>query len=306
MSIDVQVLPAWWQQWWVRLLASLLGLGLLAGVVHVRTRHLRRVQLALEARVRERTAELQDLTLALQRESAALHESSLTDPLTGLRNRRFLTQHIDAEVALVVRSHESHLQPGAQAAAQVDLIFFMFDIDHFKEVNDLYGHAAGDAVIRQMRSRLLRVFRDSDYLVRWGGEEFLVVARATARAHAIELAERARAAIGEVPFELDDGMRLTKTCSVGFSCFPLSPEFPRALTWDAAVRLADACLYAVKKGGRNGWMGVLGVRATSLSELQAAANGPLVAGVSSGRLVLMHSAGLEHWVQAQSQFGELN
>ncbi len=306
LSIDVQVLPAWWQQWWVRLLASLLGLGLLVGVVHVRTRHLRRVQLALEARVRERTAELQDLTLALQRESAALHESSLTDPLTGLRNRRFLTQHIDAEVALVVRSHENHLLPGAQTTAQVDLIFFMFDIDHFKEVNDLYGHAAGDAVIKQMRSRLLRVFRDSDYLVRWGGEEFLVVARATTRAHAIELAERACAAIGEVPFELDDGMRLTKTCSVGFSCFPLSPEFPRALTWDAAVRLADACLYAVKKAGRNGWMGVLGVRATSLPELQAAASGPLVAGVSSGRLVLMHSVGLEHWAQAQSQFGELN
>ena len=306
LSIDVQVLPAWWQQWWVRVLASLLGLGLLVGVVHVRTRHLRRVQLELEARVRERTAELQDLTLALQRESAALHESSLTDPLTGLRNRRFLTQHIDAEVALVVRSHENHWQQGAQTADSVDLIFFMFDIDHFKEVNDLYGHGAGDAVIRQMRSRLLRVFRDSDYLVRWGGEEFLVVARATARAHAIELAERARAAIGDVPFVLDDGMLLTKTCSVGFSCFPLSPEFPRALTWDAAVRLADACLYAVKKGGRNGWMGVLGVRATSLPELQAAANGPLVTGVNSGCLVLMHSAGLEHWVQAQSQFGELN
>ncbi len=305
LRIDVDVLPAWWQQWWFRLLASLLGLGLLVGVVQVRTRHLRRIQLDLETRVKERTGELQALTLALQRESAALHESSLTDPLTGLRNRRFLTQHIEAEVALVVRTHESHLQHGAQAA-QVDLIFFMFDIDHFKEVNDLYGHAAGDAVIKQMRSRLLRVFRDSDYLVRWGGEEFLVVARATARSHATELAERARAAIGDVPFELDDGMRLTKTCSVGFACFPLSPEFPRALTWDAAVKLADACLYAVKKGGRNGWIGVLGVQATSLAELEAATNEPLVAGVRSGRLVVAHSPGLAHWPQAQSQFGELN
>ncbi|WP_210546823.1 ligand-binding sensor domain-containing diguanylate cyclase [Rhodoferax sp. PAMC 29310] len=306
LRIEVQVLPAWWQQWWFRLLATLLGLGLLGGVVHVRTRHLRRVQLELEARVRERTAELQDLTLALQRESAALHESSLTDPLTGLRNRRFLAQHIDAEVALVVRSHEHHLQHGAQVAAPVDLIFFMFDIDHFKEVNDQYGHAAGDAVIKQMRSRLLRVFRDSDFLVRWGGEEFLVVARATARAHAIELAERACAAVGELPFVLDDGTPLTKTCSVGFSCFPLSPDYPRALAWDAAVRLADACLYAIKKGGRNGWIGVLSAGASSLPELQATANEPLVTGVRSGRLVLSHSAGLEGWAQAQSQFGDLD
>jgi hypothetical protein len=83
-------------------------------------------------------------------------------------------------------------------------------------------------------------------------------------------------------------MRLTKTCSVGFACFPLSPEFPRALTWDAAVKLADACLYAVKKGGRNGWIGVLGVQATSLAEFEAATNEPLVAGVRSGRLVVAH------------------
>lgn len=305
LSIPVQVLPAWWQQWWFRGGATLLGLGLLVGVVQVRTRHLRRVQLELEARVRERTVELHDLTLALQRESAALHESSFTDPLTGLRNRRFLTQHIDSEVALAVRSHEQRLHHGSEPSTQVDLIFFMFDIDHFKAVNDRYGHAAGDAVIKQMRSRLLSVFRDSDYLVRWGGEEFLVVARGTSRNIAIELAERAGAAVSDSPFELDDGTRLSKTCSVGFSCFPLCPEQPRALGWSDAVKLADASLYAVKNAGRNGWMGVLGARASSPEALRAGIDGSLVAWVHSGDLDLVHSPGLEDWEGSQTNYGEL-
>lgn len=69
-----------------------------------------------------------------------------------------------------------------------DLLFFMVDIDHFKEVNDRFGHAAGDAVLMQMRSRLEQVFRDTDYLVRWGGEAFLLVARWMARDHATDLA----------------------------------------------------------------------------------------------------------------------
>jgi diguanylate cyclase (GGDEF)-like protein len=157
-------------------------------------------QSELKRLVRERTAELETLAVALQRESAALEEASLTDPLTGLRNRRFLTQHIEADAALAVREYESHFHYGAKLRDEAGLIFFLFDIDEFKQVNDRYGHAAGDAVIRQMSARLIAIFRDTDYLVRWGGEEFLVVARATPRSHAADLAERARACRGRAAF----------------------------------------------------------------------------------------------------------
>jgi diguanylate cyclase (GGDEF)-like protein len=218
----VHVLPAWWQSWWFRLLVLGLLLAMVNALVRLRTRHLRLHEMELTRMVHARTAELETLALALQRKSVALEESSLTDPLTGLRNRRFLTQHIEADAALAVREYESHFKYGAKLREDAGLIFFLFDIDCFKHVNDRYGHAAGDAVIREMSARLVRVFRDTDYLIRWGGEEFLVVARATPRSHAADLAERARAAVADQAFQLDDGRFLSKTCSIGFCCFPLS------------------------------------------------------------------------------------
>lgn len=275
LNLTVRVQPAWWQTWWARLLGAA---GLSACVyllVQWRTAYLQRQQLALEAKVRERTEELESLSRALQ-------ESSLTDPLTGLRNRRFLADHIEADVAMAVRRHESHLQHGAPLPADADLVFFLVDVDHFKQVNDQHGHSAGDAVLQQMRARLQAVFRDADYLVRWGGEEFLIVARGTARSHAAELAERARAMVADQPFVLDDGRLLSKTCSVGFACFPLAPQWARALDWSSVVDVADAALYAVKRGGRNGWLGVLSAQAGSAEELRAWTQRPLAEWLASG------------------------
>ncbi|MBT9491591.1 MAG: diguanylate cyclase [Paucibacter sp.] len=280
LDIGVDVLPAWWQTWWARLLMVLATLALVYGVVRLRTRLLLRQQLALEQRVDERTAELQALSLALQQKSQALEEASLTDPLTGLRNRRFLAQHIDSDVALALRT-------GA------DLVFFLLDIDHFKQVNDSHGHAAGDAVLMQMRERLLKVFRAGDYLVRWGGEEFLIVARGSTRAHAAELAERARAMVADHPFVLDDGRLLHRSCSVGFAAFPLAPQYPSALDWSAVVDVADAALYAVKRAGRNGSLGVVSAQAGSAEALhmilREAVRLPLADLLARGELALAGS-----------------
>ncbi len=291
MSIALQVQPSWWQQWWFRALVLVLLAAAMAGVVQLRTRRLRLNQLALEAKVQQRTAELQRMT-------GALNESSLTDPLTGLRNRRFFSMHIASDVALAMRAHENYLQHGADLASDADLIFFMFDIDHFKDINDRYGHAAGDAVLTQMRSRLTAVFRDTDYLVRWGGEEFLVVARGTSRDSAPDLAERARAAVAQTPFEIDGGLRLAKTCSVGFASFPLCRRLPQALDWDAVLNVADACLYAVKNAGRNGWLGVLDVDDDSIESIQSGARQPIARWARSGHPVMASAPGLQGWSDA--------
>jgi diguanylate cyclase (GGDEF)-like protein len=273
--IPVQVHPAWWQTGWAALAAVALLVLLFFGGLRWTTHRLYRRQRVLALKVRERTADLHAVTLALRRESEALAEASLTDPLTGLRNRRFLVQQIDADIALALRRHESPGGVGTPPASDAELIFFVVDIDYFKAVNDRHGHAAGDAVIQQMRDRLQTVFRDSDYLVRWGGEEFLIVARGTTRLHAAELAERARVAVAERPFDLDDGTLLTKTCSVGFCCFPLSLAHPAALSWSDTVKLADGALLLVKRGGRNGWLGVLSARSDSAEDLRANARRPL-------------------------------
>ena len=242
LELPVTVLPAWWETWWFRLSALLALAGLLYATIQLRTRDLKRRQLELEHKVDERTA--------------ALNVASLTDPLTGMNNRRYLSTRIKSDTDLAVRRYQSHARNSAELPADSDLIFFLIDIDHFKHVNDVLGHAAGDAVLMQMRERFAAVFRETDYMVRWGGEEFLIVARATSRDHASDLAERARQAVGTRPFELPDGQEILKTCSIGFACFPLCTQAPATLSWSETVMLADKALYCVKQRGRDGWMGL--------------------------------------------------
>jgi len=274
-SLAVTVLPAWWETWWARLgMLALAGIAV-AGVVQWRTLRLRRGKEELESRIAERTAELQEMAAALAAKSEALEMASLTDPLTGLHNRRFLSERIDADIALSIRRHEDRQRRVETPGDDADLIFFLIDIDHFKQVNDQYGHGAGDAVLSQMRDRLRGIFRESDYVIRWGGEEFLAVARGTRRDRAADLAERVRMAVAGKQFALPDGRLLPKTCSVGYACFPLSRRFPRALDWQAAREVADACLYLVKNGGRNGWCGVTEVDAQDEEGLRHLLQQPL-------------------------------
>ena len=287
LSLPVIVQPAWWQTWWARALVVLSGTLAVLGLVHSRTAVLRRRQVELEAKVYERTAELENLSQELQAKSAELEASSLIDPLTGLHNRRFLNQYLDGEVAQALRRHEEHRHQGTPLAEGADIVFFILDIDHFKQVNDQYGHAAGDAVLVQMRQRLQQAFRQADYLVRWGGEEFLIVARATSRSQAPELAERACAAVANAPFVLGDGTLLQRTCSVGFAAFPLAPAWPTVLEWPTVVDLADQALYAVKNNGRNGWLGLVEVTAESATALRDAAKQPLAQWVASGAVQLV-------------------
>ncbi|MYN45623.1 diguanylate cyclase [Pseudoduganella sp. FT93W] len=266
-SLKVLVLPLWWETWWARTgLVVLLVLALVA-LLQWRTGQLQRRKQMLELSVSERTAELQQVSAALEAKTVALELASRTDPLTGLHNRRFLTEQIDNDVAQSLRRYAEQERRGTQAGDDGDLIFFLIDIDHFKPVNDQYGHAAGDAVLQQMRARLLSTFRDSDYLIRWGGEEFLVVARATRRSRAPELAERARLAVAQQPFLLPDGTALGKTCSIGYACFPLSTAQPQAVGWPVLIEMADAALYHVKHHGRDGWCGVSTVQESDADRL---------------------------------------
>ena len=229
LRLPVTVQPAVYQTLWFRALAALAAAALAYGVYRLRVRQLRARERALERIVAERTHEL---ATAYEK----IEEASLTDPLTKLRNRRFLEQTIQSDLELASRGHG-------------DLVVLLADLDHFKSVNDTYGHAAGDAVLAQLAHLMLQTFRTSDYIVRWGGEEFLIVIRFVDRREAPELAEKLRAAVAAHPFELPDGTMLMRTCSIGYSSWPGAP------TWERAIDLADAALYAAKKGGRNACVG---------------------------------------------------
>jgi len=198
-------------------------------------------------------------TQAAQAACQELMEACHTDPLTGLHNRRFLHERIAADVSLCLRLHEqSRVEPAVNPPTEADLLFFMIDIDHFKEVNDRYGHAAGDMMLRQMRDCLKNAIRVGDYLIRWGGEEFLVVAREADRRNAETIAERLRTAVSAWDFDLPGGVRLRRTCSVGFACYPYLRDRPQMLGWTDVVDLADSQLFRAKGSGRNAWAGLHG------------------------------------------------
>lgn len=262
----------------------------------------------LDKKVAERTQELYQKNeglkaaqQALQDAYKKLEEASLTDPLTGLRNRRFLTQSIVTDITLVDReylhwarnSHEFHeghwppLQPQNH-----DLIFMILDMDHFKYVNDEYGHSAGDKVLEQLSKLLLTTLRESDYFVRWGGEEFLIVARFCNRSEASEMAERIRVLVEDYEFDLGAGQKIHKTCSLGYAVYPFYPTQPNTLTWQQVVDTADRALYIAKNSGRDCWVGI-NSREEDIEHVNPALSKNLASLVVAGAIALESSRPLD-------------
>jgi len=236
---------AWWQTSWMEMGAF--GVALLVWATLWSRYRDRRENERLERAVAERSAEL-------ARANRELQEVSLCDPLTGLRNRRFFQTMIPADASQAVRAYRGSEVYGRDHR---DLMFFLVDIDHFKDVNDKYGHDAGDRVLVQIAQRLSRVMRESDFLIRWGGEEFLVVFRAAERHDGALLASRILKAINNMEFDLGNERRLARSCSVGWAAFPWLPPSCSDLSVEEVLRLADRGLYLAKQGGRNQAVGVV-------------------------------------------------
>lgn len=246
LRLAVKVQPQWWQTAWAYGVLGFLVIAAVSGVVRLRTTQLRRRQRVLEAMVAERTWELE--------------QASLTDPLTGLRNRRHLMRHIEDDLRRARTPVRTTASDGRQGD---DLLVFVIDLDHFKMINDRYGHAIGDALLVQTANALRQVFRDGDTLVRWGGEEFLVIARDSDRRRAGELAERLRCELRDMTLHLpgEEDASVSITASIGFVAYPPDRSNPEAWSFDAVLQLADAALYAAKSRGRNRWVGVRSISA---------------------------------------------
>ena len=264
---SLRILPPWYRTWWAYLAYALFGALAFFGVSRWRSMTLRKRNLLLAKLVAQRTRQLSDANQALQSANIALAERSVTDSLTGLKNRRYLLDHIDRDVAAVRRVCEDSAGKGDPP---VSILFLMLDVDHFKEINDRFGHIAGDQVIEQLARIVKDACRGSDIPVRWGGEEFLIVARLSDRGGAAAFAERIRSMVAAHSFDLAQGEMLQRTCSLGFAMYPLCPSAPDRFSWQDVVNLADQALYAAKRGGRNTWVGV---RATQKVPPAAETNG---------------------------------
>jgi len=199
------------------------------------------------------------LALAYRREvilRMEMAEMALRDNLTQLRNRRALLEFMSLESEQVLRSWRPTLNP-AHPKVALSLGLVMLDIDHFKAVNDTYGHLAGDAVLKQIATILEESARKPDMVVRWGGEEFVLVARDTDRRPPSRLAERIRERVEKHPFTLPSGQSIQVTCSIGYSVFPFDEKLPAILTWEQIISVADTGMYYAKTHGRNRSVGVM-------------------------------------------------
>jgi diguanylate cyclase (GGDEF)-like protein len=200
---------------------------------------------------------LREHSSELARKNFELQEASLTDPLTRVRNRRYLEETLAADVGQVLRDYQRNQGSRLQPTEHRDLIFFMVDVDFFKRVNDEHGHVAGDELLQKFAERLSRVMRKSDVLVRWGGEEFVVVSRSADRTGASAFCNRILEVTAAEPFDLGHGIKVRKTCSIGWAPYPWSQNDVDWLCAEEVIDLADRAMYMAKTGGRNQSVGVL-------------------------------------------------
>jgi len=244
------------KQWTAAGVASLLLLALVA-------------VLAGRLRARNRLLSVSNEQLRLQAE---------IDPLTGLSNRH----HLQVKMA-------ERPGPGLEGT------LYLLDVDHFKQINDQCGHAGGDAVLVEIARRLRHTLRDGDLLVRWGGEEFLVLVPRLPRPEAEALAKRLLCALADAPV-MHDGKAVPVSASIGFGLFPMrssAPQADLALDWERAISLVDTAMYLAKAHGRNAACGVLRVDAADAPAVEAIVE-QLDASVRDGRIELQfqHGPGL--------------
>lgn len=257
-SIPVRVSPAPWDTWWAYLgyLAMVVQLGLALWLGHQRKiRREEEYSSRLEDEVRERTGKLVESNEKLKELNQALQESSLSDPLTGLRNRRFVFEEVSRDLD-VIRRKLGDEEQGVHTKNVSDLVFMMIDLDNFKPINDTYGHAAGDQMLLEVRDVLLGTCRKSDFVIRWGGDEFVVIAKQAKAGESEALAERIRVRIAEHNFMLADGQIVRTTCSIGFAAYPLFRAQADDADLDQILTLADSLMYEAKRQ-RNAWAGML-------------------------------------------------
>jgi diguanylate cyclase (GGDEF)-like protein len=244
--------PPWYRTWPAYLGFAVIGFGLLAGGVRAYTFKLRREKERLEKIVALRTQELK--------------EASLTDALTGLRNRRYINEILSSEITAFINFKKFVLEgkERRRVTEQHRAVFgvLIFDIDHFKMVNDTYGHDAGDQVLQQFAQILRSSVRADDAVMRLGGEEFLVVLKKTMPEYPEIFAQKIKQKIQECGFQISGGVVLKRTCSIGLALFPFYEQNPSLISFEQTIMVADLGLYYAKQHGRN--MAVMIQRASNV------------------------------------------
>lgn len=233
--LHIRVIPAWYQTTWARIGAFLLLLLVLTIAYRWSTAYMRVRQHELERRVEERTAEIRRATEELEESRRQLEQMAHSDALTGLPNRRMFTDYFRRLLASAQRHENS------------SFTLVLFDLDKFKEINDAWGHDAGDAWLKAVAERVNGVMRQSDFFARVGGDEFaMLIADPIDQDGLAAVCSRVAKSVRD-PLPVDQAV-LTTTLSIGTATYPQDGVDETAL-----FKAADVALYRVKHAGGNGW-----------------------------------------------------
>jgi diguanylate cyclase (GGDEF)-like protein len=265
LRIPITQLPYWHQTLWFKILAALSLITLVGLFFQLRILHLERRQKVLQQLVAEKTHELEE-------KNKKLEAVSLSDQLTNTNNRHFFARFMPQEIKQLHRKRF-----GENGNKNEYIGFIVLDMDFFKQVNDNYGHNAGDTVLAQLGKIIKGTVREQDWVIRWGGEEFLIVCRSTTLPELKKLAERIRIAINHHDFVIDSDMVLKKTCSIGLSIYPFADENESLLSAEETIDIADSAMYIAKTNGRNAWVSI----ESALAQLSEEQKKILLADVSS-------------------------
>lgn len=229
--LSFRIKPPFWRKGWFYAVAGVTFLSL----IWFQIWNLRRQNQKLEEVVSTRTQ--------------ALKQLALWDQLTGARNRHYLDLIMPSEMAKLKRDFYA-ANRGYENTPQYSLGIAMLDIDHFKTINDTFGHEVGDMALAELSKRMKSLIRESDSLIRWGGEEFLLILPRIDFEQLKKLCGRLRQNISTQNLVLSSGKNIPLSISIGFTIFPVDHD-PMDYDWRKLVNLADMALYKAKKSGRD-------------------------------------------------------
>ncbi len=270
-SINVTVVPPPWRSVWAYLTYFIVVAVLITGYLVRQRRKLiaeAESRARLELLVKERTFELADRNTELMRANVKLERASVTDALTGLHNRRFVDQFIEAEISMLRRILFNEASSGHQSPDSPQMLFLMMiDLDGFKFINDTFGHNAGDQALIEVKDRLITSCRKSDSIVRWGGDEFLIIGRAHNFEGVETLAEKIRQSLGSPEYNLGQGQSGKLTGSIGVAPLPFVEGKIDFSSWEQVSIVADLAAYIAKRNGRNAWVSLAGTEQMTAEDL---------------------------------------
>ncbi|WP_111978607.1 ligand-binding sensor domain-containing diguanylate cyclase [Algibacillus agarilyticus] len=281
LRLNVEQKPNWYQLAWVKATFFITTISVIYGLFLIRISALQNRKRQLAAVIKERTLELEQKNNELEQALHALEQRSVTDQLTNTYNRHFVPLNLPNEIAKI-QSHYLATFNKHPLKQQPRIGFMLIDADHFKNINDTYGHQTGDQVLQDFARIIQEQCRAIDWVIRWGGEEFLVICRDISDEEIEKQAEKIRLAIADFQFGSQKKYRVAVSCSIGLAFYPFSLSDPRSLTWEQTLNIADLALYHAKNKGRNNCVHVKNNNRAELTSLYSQLQQDFTSAVDNG------------------------